>query len=87
MIIIDDDGRYSCNHAFVEETDYDWFSSTDGEKVVLPVDDEKNIIGMPVVMCFVDDNGVEVQQPHGCLGKKHCKFYQKAKYEMDNQSE
>lgn len=87
MIITKDDGRYSCINAYVEEVDYPWFTSTDGEKVVLPVDENDELLGLPVVMCFIDDDGKRSNKAHGCYGREHCKFYQKVQYDQDMEQE
>lgn len=69
MAVLDDDGRYSCVHSFVEETDYEWFSSTDGEKVVVPFD-EVGGPRYPMVLCSTEDGGIK-----GCIGKQQCGRY------------
>lgn len=59
----DDDGRFSCVHSFVEEVDYDWFSSCDGRTVLIPEYEE-----LPRVFCGKDSPSLK-----GCCGR--CEHY------------
>lgn len=46
-ISIETDGRYVCENALVEEVDFDFFTSTDGKQILVPV----GIDRMPAVIC------------------------------------
>ena len=78
LIELEDDGRYSCVHAFVEEVDYEWYGSTDGTKYIIPTGVEP-----PVVLCNkdIDDETTYNGRYHGCYGKKGCKSYKKIDYD------
>lgn len=66
FIRIPSDGRYCCRFAMVEEVDYDFFTSTDGKEVVIPVDVERP----PVVVCGYGKI-TELKTCTGC----DCKHY------------
>lgn len=47
MVMLPSDGRYVCNKALVEEVDYDFFTSIDGQSIAIPVWVERP----PLVVC------------------------------------
>lgn len=63
MAIIDNDGRYDCRHAYIEDVDYEWFQSVDGEKIAIPIEELP-----PAVLCGFDCNRMK-----GCYGR--CEHY------------
>lgn len=56
---IETDGRYVCENALVEEVDFDFFTSTDGKQILVPVDIDR----MPAVVC-----GLNLGRLKECLG-------------------
>ena len=72
MVRIEDDGHYSCINAFVEDVDYDWFSSVDGSCILIPEGCEP-----PVVFCGKDASSSKIC---GCFGKSGCEDFIQVDY-------
>ena len=50
MVMLPSDGRHVCKKALVEEVDYDFFTSVDGQFIAIPVWAERP----PLVICGRD---------------------------------
>lgn len=62
-ISIETDGRYVCENALVEEVDFDFFTSTDGKQILVPVDIDR----MPAVVC-----GLNLEKNRKTCRLKEC---------------
>lgn len=67
---IETDGRYACEYALVEEVDFDFFTSTDGKQILVPVEIDR----MPAVICGLDLEKNETCSLKECTGCK-CKHF------------
>lgn len=63
--ILEQDGRYNCCHALIENVEYEWLTQVNGDTISIPID-----AAPPAVIC-----GRTKEEIKECVGRHYCGHY------------